>query len=119
MADIAPLNGMSEKKKDRMLVGLIRRRRRDNMMAKITGRRVVSGATTVGTAIAGGFIWAKFPQIRRLGAGAGRAGIDTRFVVGGPLLLASLHPKTPGWVQAIGETFMVPALWDFGESIGT
>lgn len=118
MADIAPLAGMSQKKRDTRLISYIRRDRKKKMMDRVTGNRLQSGMLTAASAVGGGFLWSRFPQLQRVGAGNGRAGIDTRFAIGLPMLALGLMPRVPFWVQTIGETLTVPALWDWGGTLG-
>ena len=119
MSNGTPLAGMSNREKDKKLIGFMRRRRREATERKITGSRLTGGVATAATALGGGYLWAKQPQIRRLFTGGGtRAGVDSRYVVGIPLLIWSLMPRSPLWAKDVGEALMVPALWDQGVTWG-
>lgn len=93
-----------------------RREKRETAARRETATRVGGMITTSIVAIGGGFLWEKYPQVQRVGAGNGRAGIDGRLLVGVPLALISLRPRSPRWTKDAAETLLTTLLWDFGRS---
>jgi hypothetical protein len=101
------------------LRGLVRRENREKATAAEIKQRATGLGASLVAATVGGYLWEKYPQIQRIGANGGRAGIDTRLVIAVPLGLYGLSPRAPRAVLDIAQTFAISYAWDKGGEIAT